>query len=272
MNPSTQEIGRTSSTLRRLLAAAVILGSVGAQAAPITSQGTWTTTLLGRDAAGKAVDLLAGGNPNPALKYVYDTRLNLTWLADWNAGAGTSFDKGASTTDGAMTWSSAQAWAASLTDFGGGWVLPAVLDTGSAGCNQANAGTDCGYNVYGSEMARRDSPLAHMFYDTLGNRGLFDVAGNIQSGSGLINTGPFSNMAAALYWTGSAYPQSPAGLAWDFQTDWGSQFYGNAASASFAVAVRSGDVFTGAVPEPDAWALLGLAFGALAWVRRRWSL
>ena len=269
MNPSTQETGRTSSTLRRLLAAAVILGSVGAQAAPITSQGTWTTTLLGRDAAGKAVDLLAGGNPNPALKYVYDTRLNLTWLADWNAGAGTSFDNGASTTDGAMTWSSAQAWAASLTDFGGGWVLPAVLDTGSAGCNQANAGTDCGYNVYGSEMARRDSPLAHMFYDTLGNLGQFDAGGNIQAGSGLINTGPFSNMAAGLYWTGSAYPQSPAGLAWDFHTGWGYQFYGNAASASFAVAVRSGDVFTGAVPEPDAWALLGLAFGALAWVRRR---
>jgi len=272
MNASEKKIGRTSATLRRMLAAALVVGSAGVQAAPVTTQGTWTTTLLGRDAAGKAVDLLAGGNPNPALKYVYDTRLDLTWLADWNAGAGTSFDNGASLSDGAMTWSSAKAWAGSLTDFGGGWSLPAVLDTGSTGCNQANAGTDCGYNVYGSEAGRRDSPLAHMFYDTLGNRGLLDAGGNFQPLSGLINTGPFSNMAGALYWSGSAYPQSPPGLAWDFHTDWGFQFYGNAAGASFAVAVRKGDVFTGAVPEPDAWALLGLAFGALAWVRRRWSL
>ncbi len=46
---------------------------------------------------------------------VYDTDLDITWLADSNAGAGSAFDDGTGNTDGFMTWNSATAWAASLT-------------------------------------------------------------------------------------------------------------------------------------------------------------
>ncbi|HMU63228.1 MAG TPA: hypothetical protein PKD35_00935 [Nitrosomonas sp.] len=55
----------------------------------------------------------------------YDPNLNITWLANANAGAGSSFDDGVNTTDGRMTWTSANAWTASL-NIGGitGWRLP----------------------------------------------------------------------------------------------------------------------------------------------------
>ena len=45
---------------------------------------------------------------------IYDTDLNLTWLADANAAIGLAFDDGTNTADGRMSWSSATAWAADL--------------------------------------------------------------------------------------------------------------------------------------------------------------
>ena len=113
--------GKRPSAARRyaLGAFVALLLPVMALAAPIKTQGTWygsngwDGTLRGRDAAGNPIDLLnaAGDAPNPDLKYVYDTVLDLTWLADWNAGAGSSFDNGSDTTDGGMTWANANAWA-----------------------------------------------------------------------------------------------------------------------------------------------------------------
>ena len=80
---------RWSMFLSGLLAAAVLAaGCVSAQAAPVLGQGTWEAKLKGRDANGNEVPLLVSGAPNPALKFVYDTDLNLTWLADWNVKIG----------------------------------------------------------------------------------------------------------------------------------------------------------------------------------------
>ncbi len=150
--------------VRAALGAALLVAVVGAQAAIVTTRGTWygtdgtNGTLRGRDASGNPVPLLVSGAPNPAAVFFYDTVLNLTWLADWNA-------------NGLMNWAAANAWAAAL-NVGGftGWSLPGVLDTASPGCDVGYAGgTDCGFNVYSGELERRGSPLAHMFYDTLGN-------------------------------------------------------------------------------------------------------
>jgi hypothetical protein len=245
-------------TLRGLLALGFALGSFATQAAPISGQGTWETTLQGRDASGNPVSLLSGAAVNPGVKYVYDTVLDLTWLANWDV-------------NGRMNWDGAKVWAASLTDFGGGWALPTVLDIGTDGCNPAYSGTDCGRNVYGSEAARHVSPLAHMYYDTLGNLADFDAGASPQSGWGLTNTGPFSNMQSDAYWSGTAFAPSPADDAWVFVTVNGVQGFWaqNGDLISFAVAVRSGDVFAGSVPEPGGLGLLGFAFGTLAVVRRR---
>jgi hypothetical protein len=56
---------------------------------------------------------------------VYDSDQDITWLANANAGAGSSFDDGSNTIDGRMKWASANAWAASL-NIGGftNWRLP----------------------------------------------------------------------------------------------------------------------------------------------------
>lgn len=257
MNTSKGNTATGLRTLRGLFVLGVALGSFAAQAAPISGRGTWETTLQGRDASGNPVSLLSGTAVNPDVKYVYDTVLNLTWLANWSG-------------NGLMNWANASAWAANLTDFGGGWALPTVLDIGNNGClGFANGGTDCGYNVYGSEVGRRDSPLAHMYYDTLGNLGFYSPLGVFQADWGLNNTGPFSNMQSGVYWSGTADALYPAGVAWLFRSNSGSQDGGIQSGDAFAVAVRPGDVFAGSVPEPGGLGLLGFAFGTLAVVRRR---
>lgn len=262
----------------RTMAVVLAVASGTALAAPLIDRGTWygtdgtDGTLRGRDALGAPVSMLVSGAVNPTMKYVYDTVLNLTWLADWNAGAGTSFDNsgplGSSKVDGRMTWTNANAWAASLTEDGGGWVLPTVLDTDAPGCQLYNTGTDCGYNVYGSEVERRDSPLAHMYYDTLGNLpnplGV-DMPHPIV---GLKNTGPFSNMQRDGYWSGTALATYPASGAWLFWMFFGGQDHNGQNLDVFAVAVRPGDVLAGSVPEPGGLALLGLAIGTAALARR----
>lgn len=255
MASETSGMGIVLGAWRVLAATLLATGALTAQAVPVTTQGTWygtdgtNGTLRARDSAGNPLASVT----DPNAKYFYDTQLDLTWLGDWNV-------------NGAKDWAAANAWAASLTDFGGGWSLPGVLDTGTPGCVGTHfSGAECGWNVYGSEAARRDSPLAHMFYDTLGNLALYDTSGNVQTGWGLSNTGPFSNMQSLIYWSGTEYAPDRR-LAWYFATNIGNQSDTYKYGSYYAVAVRSGDV--AAVPEPRSvvLALLGLA---VLWVVRR---
>ncbi len=166
MASETSGRGIIAGRWRVLAAALLAAGALTAQAAQVTTQGTWygtdgtDGTLRARDINGHPLALVT----DPNAKYFYDTALNLTWLGDGNA-------------NGPMSWAAANTWAASLTYFGGGWSLPGVLGTGTSGCNGAYTGTDCGYNVYGSEAARQISPLARMYYDTLGNLDHYDASG-----------------------------------------------------------------------------------------------
>jgi hypothetical protein len=276
---------RPSGVRLSILALLAVLLPALSLAAPIKTQGTWygsngwDGTLRGRDAAGNPINLLnaTADAPNPDLKYVYDTQLNLTWLADWNAGAGSVFDDGPSGTDGAMTWSAANAWSASLTDGGGGWALPGVVDVGADGCNFDYSGTDCGYNVYGSESGRRVSALAHAYYDSLGNLALYDKAGAVQVPWGMLNTGPFRNVQSFVYWTASAYGPSTSDTAWAFNTLVGQHSTAFKVpphvAGLFAVAVMQGDVWTGsggdAVAEPRDLSLWIISVGAFLTARCR---
>ncbi len=232
--------------LRRAVAA-LFIGALGvsslAHAASVSGQGTWETTLQGRDLDGNLATFEA----------YYDTVLDITWLANANY-AGTT-----------MNWTTANSWAAGL-NFNSitGWRLPTVTDTGTPGCNPAYTGTDCGYNVDTST-----SEMAHMFYTTLGNKALYDTSGGgPQPGWGLTNTGPFSNVQSSYYWSATEYAPS-TGSAWYFSTNYGNQNWANKTFSYYAWAVHSGDVGAPTVPVPAAVWLFGSGLLGLIGIARR---
>jgi hypothetical protein len=111
--------------MKKYLAIAVAMCSVA----------TAHAALVGRDINGFAV---AGSDASAV--FLYDNVLNVTWLRNANAGAGSIYDNAGvdqfgtatTTTDGRMTWFNAVAWANSLNGsatVGGttGWRLPTMI-------------------------------------------------------------------------------------------------------------------------------------------------
>ena len=221
------------------------------QAAPVSGQGTWETTLQGRDLDGNA----ATGEA------YYDTTLNITWLADANAAGSV------------MTWSAANSWANTLSVNGNsGWRLPTMTDVGNDGCNfSSSGGTDCGYNVQTGT-----SEMAHMFYVTLGDKSSCPPgnascisAGVPQPGWGLTNTGPFANLQGYFYWINLADATRSGSHAWDFSFFSGNQGANDQGGSNFyAWAVHDGDVVA-PVPLPAAAWLFGSGLLGLFGVTRK---
>ena len=232
-------------------AAALAAFSLSAQSAGIPGQGTWETTLLARDINGDGV----------ADAY-YDTTLNITWLANMNAAAGSAFDNGSSATDGRMTLGNAVAWASSLTLLGGGWRLPSFtpLDVGV---------------VPPPTRPNIDRPRGewpHMFLVTLGNKAYCPPQTGCgdwgtQSSWGLRNTAEFQNLQSYRYWTGESFVPD-ANQAYFFGTGDGSLGIASKDSEWIAVAVRDGDVAT-AIPEPQALAMMLAGLCGVGFLVRR---
>jgi hypothetical protein len=192
---------------------------------------------------------------------IYDSEQDLTWLQDANYAKTSGFDS-----DGKMSWNSATGWAAGLS-IGGytNWRLASVTDSGNDGCNYSNTGTDCGYNVDTS-----GSELAHMWYETLGNKAYYDTSGiGPQSGWGLTSTSAdgvdILNLQSNLYWSGTEYAPSTIG-AWRIDTSDGLQYGLRKHVEIYAWAVRSGDV--AALPESSTLILFGFGLAGLGAVRR----
>ena len=249
------------SPFTRLALAATLVATVATtHAAPVTGQGTWETTLQGRDINGNAVASNA-----PSAAFFYDTTLNVTWLANMNA-------------NGRMNWGGAMAWAGALTTGGfTDWRLPTVIDSGSPGCDFSFAGgTDCGYNVQ-TQVGSAYSEWAHLYYLTLGNLGFCNPATSRisacteQTGWGLSNTAYFQNMQSFFYWSGTVYVSPGSGDVWYFRNLDGLQHYTRTSAGFYAVAVRSGDVLrvTGTVPEPQSLLLALTALAGLGVALRR---
>jgi len=148
-------------------ATATVTGTTG-----IAGQGTWETTLKPRDINGDGF-----------VDAYYDMTLHITWLADADAAAGTPYDTSTADADGFITAADgllygedARAWASSLNVHGvTGWRLPETDEI--------------------PPTPPQSSEMASMYYQTLGN----SAAPSSTPG----NTGPFSNLRATEYWTGT---------------------------------------------------------------------
>ncbi|MBI3545683.1 MAG: DUF1566 domain-containing protein [Gammaproteobacteria bacterium] len=173
---------------------------------------------------------------------IYDTDLNVTWLADSNLAASNSFGvaginpAAGGYAAGSMTWFTAQDWLSAMNTSDGGagylgfsdWRLPATVQPDASCSIQAPSGASYGYNCKGSEMG-------HLFY----------VEENgVANGSGL-----FSNVQGT-YWsdTWSINPQ----YAWHFD---GFQNTDSKDNSYYVRVARSGDI--AAVPVPAALWLFG---------------
>jgi hypothetical protein len=169
---------------------------------------------------------------------IYDTDLNITWLADANYGAGSVYDNGTtdrpSTTDGRMTWENALAWAENLTYYDtvrgitySDWRLPKTLQPDPS-CSTAP--TLLGYNCSGSEMG-------HLFYIELGGTAKQTILSSTNP-----NVALFKNIQEADYWSSTrdvaAYQEPP----WAFGFFSGVQSTNAPYLVEYAWAVRDGDV------------------------------
>lgn len=153
---------------------------------------------------------------------VYDTDLNITWLADANYAATSGYDA-----DGRMGWMAAQDWIGTLNMAGylgvGDWRLPL-----SDGC--------ISYNCTGSE-------LGYLFYEELGG---FAGYGDPMPPLADADLALFSNLPMGTFWSVTDYLSDTA---WAFEFgpyDVGRQIYFPKRTEFYAWAVRSGDI--GAVP------------------------
>lgn len=209
----------------------------------------------------------------------YDTILDITWLQDSRYAYTSGYDA-----DGYMSWDEAITWVSGLSFYNpltqqtyGHWRLPTVRPAN--GVNflysiNVDGSADRGYNI--SEQGTpfegsTGSEMAHLFYNTLDNKGPCDPVLSTQtqcapqSGWGFLN-GPFNvDFSRGYYWSGTEY--FFGNRAWYFTIDGGQEAQGKGVPYN-AWAVHPGDV--GAVPEPETYVLMLSALGLIAWrIRRR---
>lgn len=162
-----------------------------------------------------------------------------------------------------------------------GWRLPEVSPLNGVSFNYSfsyDGSTDRGYNISaaGTDYAGSTAnELAHLFYNTLDNRGYCDPVVSTPTSCagpqpvwGLVNTGPFSNVQPWQYWFGTDYGANSLD-AWNFLMNDGDQFNDPKAGRDyFAWAVHDGDPFS-VVPIPSPVWLFASALGVMCWLRRK---
>ncbi len=196
---------------------------------------------------------------------VYDSDLDITWVADANLALTNQFGLTLSTFEitvtsnavgstGKMIFSNANAWIAGMNAANylgfNDWRLPYTLQPDSSCSIQYVGGDSKGFGCAGSEMG-------HLFYSEL------EALANT---SALMTGNPaelakFMNIQPSRYWSATEVGTDGS---WAFDFYNGNQdIYATLSSVSyFALAVRSGDVST--VPVPTAFLLFGSGLIGLA--------
>lgn len=183
---------------------------------------------------------------------VYDTDLDITWLANANLAKSNTFGVAGIDVDGSMDWHTANVFIAAMNADGGSgylgfddWRLPATYVPDPT-CEQMQA---FGWYCTASEMGH----LYHIegiYWDDPPPPSLF------------------SNLHWGQYWSGTEYAADPS-KAWGRGFDLEGQYtYDKDYPFNFAWAVRTGDV--GEVPLPAAAWLFGTGLlGLVGSMRRR---
>lgn len=187
---------------------------------------------------------------------VYDTALDITWLADWNYAQTSGHDA-----DGLMNRSVAMDWADNLV-FGGydDWRLPTIGQPDTLCSFNCTVGGATAY--VGTGCTARE--LAHLFHYDLGPA----PGTNTLSAVTVANRALFVKFKVGDYGSQSEFaPMSH--VAWATVLNGvGSQSIIDKSTGMHAVAVCNGDVGA-AVPEPGSLAPVALALAAGAAARRR---
>jgi hypothetical protein len=188
---------------------------------------------------------------------IYDSVLNITWLADANLAASNTFGQGAHINpDGSMDWDKAsRVWIGHMNEANylgfNDWRLPISVQPDTA-CSEIFVDSFLGTVGHGYNCTR--SEMGHLFYNELGG-----VAGESITTTHNANYSLFQNIQdAKWYWTATVYSFG-AKSAFDFTFSRGIQGTDPMDGALHAWAVRDGDV--PAIPEPGTCSLMlaGLA-------------
>lgn len=199
---------------------------------------------------------------------IYDDVLDVTWLQDANYAKTSGYDA-----DGLMNWSDAKTWAAGLSFSDGlrtydDWRLPKVNPVNGVSINYsyaADGSTDFGFNI-----TSQSSEMAYMYYANLSNPGGNTTTGVVSgcyvqgSSNCLDNVGPFGNLQAFTYWSGSGLDTT---YAFTFVMTNGYQLAYNKTVNRYAWAVRDGDVAV--VPEPENYLMFLVGLGMIASIAGR---
>jgi hypothetical protein len=166
-------------------------------------------------------------------KLIYEDDQGLVWLDYSNKG---------------QYWDQQMKWASGLNESGvltyklnpgisisweGVWRLPLTVD--AVRRYGYDSTTTAGFNITTSEMG-------HLYYKSLRNLGYYDTKGKTQTGFGLKNTGPFTNLRDDMYWSCTEYSINPS-AAWYMSLYYGYQtqeFMKN--FAYYGLAIRPGHV------------------------------
>lgn len=192
---------------------------------------------------------------------VYDSDLNIYWLANANLAATNTFGVSGIASGGYMDWNTAQSWIAGMnaTNYLGfnDWRLPTTLQP-DASCSYPSSSDSWGYNCTGSEMG-------HLFYDELEGTAVNSILSSSDPDLAL-----FQNIQPYDYWSGTGYAPATDG-AWYFTMDFGYQGASYKGGTMYAWAVRDGQSVS-AVPEPETYAMLLAGLGLLSFTARRRKL
>ena len=240
--------------------AALVLFAGSAAAVPASSLGTWERSLQSRDLDRDGIT-----------DAFYDTTLNVTWLLEAKE---------------MPNWDAGNTWVRSLASGGyTDWRWPTNFDSGAPGCFYGLAGTTCGYNVLtkSGDVTQFEfgqtvySEFAHLFFITLGNKSIcappnHESCSQTQSGSGLLNTGNFTNIQSGSWYgfeSGLTSQWYSSGFVWFFDTSSGFQSpIGVKPNQYYMLALRDGDVQT-PVPEPQTYLLMLIGLIVIANRSRR---